>query len=53
MKMIYIECNAEEMKSNRTFIDALTDIVNGIVSTFNSPISDELESELKNEEDAE
>ena len=49
MKVVYIECSVEEMRANRTFMDALTDIVDGIVSTFNSPISDELENELNEE----
>lgn len=27
MKLIYIECNEGEMRANRTFMDALTDVV--------------------------
>lgn len=50
MKIVYIECNAEEMKANRTLIDALADIANGIVDSFSSPISDEFEEELSNAE---
>lgn len=50
MKIVYIECNSEEMKANRTFIDALVDIANSIVDSFNSPISDELEEELSDAE---
>ena len=41
MKLIYMECNAEEMKANRTFMDALTDIAESIVNTFNSPVPEE------------
>ncbi len=41
MKIIYIECNENEMKANRTFIDTLTDIAQNIVSALNSPVSDD------------
>ena len=54
MKMIYVECNAEEMKANRTFIDALMDIVHGIVDTLNGPAPENLQGEdpeNENEED--
>ena len=47
MKIVYIECNAEEMRANRTLIDALTDAVHNIVDAFNSPVSDELEDEIR------
>lgn len=40
MKIVYIECNAEEMKANRTLIDAITDAVNSMLD-FNSPVSAE------------
>lgn len=46
MKIVYIECNAEEMRANRTLIDALTDVVHSIVDAFQSPISNEMEEEL-------
>ena len=46
MKIVYIECNAEEMKANRTFIDALVDIANGIVDGLDFvPVSDEDDEE--------
>lgn len=47
MKIVYIECNAEEMRANRTLIDALTDVVQSIVDVFQSPISNEMEDELQ------
>lgn len=46
MKIIYIEANAEELKSNRTLMDAMKDIADSIVNTFNAPISDELEDAI-------
>lgn len=46
MKIVYIECNAEEMRANRTLIDALTDVAHSIVDAFQSPISNEMEEEL-------
>lgn len=53
MKILFVECNAEEMKTNRTFMDALTDVVHGIVDTLNSPIPDEWEQELEKDEEQE
>lgn len=50
MKILFVECNAEEMRVNRTFIDALTDVVRNIVDTFNSPIPDGLEQEGEGKE---
>ena len=49
MKIVYIECNAEEMRANRTLIDALTDVVHSIVDAFNSPIIKDLEKDEKEE----
>ncbi len=49
MKIIYMECNAEEMKANRTLIDAFVDVGNAIVAAFNAPISDNFEEVLKKE----
>jgi hypothetical protein len=57
MKLIYIECNAEEMRANRTFIDALTDIACSIVDTFHEPMPDTyaeaLNEEMEKEEEQE
>lgn len=53
MKILFVECNAEEMRANRTFIDALTDVAHNIVDAFNSPIPDELEQELEKDEEQE
>ena len=50
MKIVYIECDAEEMRANRTFIDALTDIAHSIVDALNSPIPNDLEEELEKDE---
>lgn len=30
MKVIYIECDSEELRANRTILDALTDAFSGI-----------------------
>lgn len=46
MKFVYIEANAEELKSNRTLMDAMKDITDSIVNTFNAPISDEFENAI-------
>lgn len=46
MKFIYIEANADELKSNRTLIEAIQYVVGSIVDTFNTPISDELEDAI-------
>lgn len=51
MKILFIECNAEEMKANRTFMYALTDAVRNIVDTLNSPITDGLEQEPEKDEE--
>ena len=51
MKIIYMECDAEEMKANRTLIDAFVDVGNAIVAAFNAPISDSFEAELKKDEE--
>lgn len=53
MKIFYVECNAEEMKTNRTLMDALTSVANSIVNAFNAPIPDELEQELEKDEEQE
>ena len=53
MKILFVECNAEEMRANRTFIDALTDVAHSIVDAFNSLIPDELKQELEKEEEQE
>ena len=53
MKILFVECNAEEMRANRTLIDALTDVAHNIVDAFNSQIPDELEQELKKDEEQE
>lgn len=50
MKIMYIECNEEEMRANRSLMDALTDIAQGIANAFNTPISDELEEDLQEAE---
>lgn len=47
MKIVYIECNAEEMKANRTLIDAITDGLHNIVRDFNSPVTDEREDVIR------
>lgn len=47
------EKEREQMKANRTFIDALTDIAHNIVDALNSPISEELEQELEKDEEQE
>ena len=41
MKIVYIECDAEEMRANRTFIDTLTDIAHSIVDALQSPVGEE------------
>lgn len=46
MKFVYIEANAEELKSNRTLMDAMKDVVDSIVNAFNVPISDEFENAI-------
>lgn len=46
MKFIYIEANAEEMKANRTLIEALQDVVGSVVDTLNAPVSDEFENAI-------
>ena len=46
MKIVYIEANADELKANRTLIEAIQDVVKGIVDTFNTPISDEFENAI-------
>lgn len=46
MKFVYIEANAEELKSNRTLMDTMKDIADSIVNTFNAPISDEFENAI-------
>ena len=46
MKFVYIEANADELKANRTLIEAIQDVVEGIVDTLNSPISDEVEGAI-------
>ena len=51
MKLLYVEMNAEEMKANRTLMDALTDMVHGIVDVFNSPVSDDFGKVEESEEE--
>ena len=46
MKFVYIEANAEELKSNRTLIEALQDVVGSIVDAFNTPVSDDFENAI-------
>ena len=46
MKFVYIEANADELKTNRTLMEAIQDVVGGIVDTLNSPISDEFENAI-------
>lgn len=46
MKFVYIEANAEELKSNRTLIEALQDVVGSVVDTLNTPVSDEFENAI-------
>ena len=46
MKFVYIEANADELKANRTLMEAIQDVVGGIVDTLNSPISDEVENAI-------
>jgi len=53
IKILFVECIAEEMRANRTLIDALTDVAHNIVDAFNSQIPDELEQELKKDEEQE
>lgn len=49
MKIIYIECNAEEMSANRTLIDTLTDIAHSIVDALQSPVGEEVNRDEKDE----
>ena len=53
MKMLFVERNAEEMRANRTIIDALTDVARSIVDTFNAPIPDDAEDMLEEAESEE
>lgn len=53
MKILFVECSAEEMRANRALIDALTDVAHSVVDAFNSPIPDELEQELEKDEEQE
>lgn len=53
MKLVYIECNEAEMKANRTFIDALTDIAKSIVDTLNSPVEEDFDAVDENKQDGE
>lgn len=53
MKILFVECNAEEMRDNRTLIDDLTDVAHSIIDAFNSHIPDELEQELEKDEEQE
>lgn len=56
MKIIFIECNEEELKTNRGFMDSVVDAVRGITNSFwgnfNPVVSDvdEEESEEESEE---
>lgn len=50
MKIIYIECDAEEMRANRTFIDTLTDIVHSIVDDLQSPVCEAAKEPAAEEE---
>lgn len=34
MKIIYIECTAEEMRANRTVLDNITEAISGITRTI-------------------
>ena len=34
MKIIAIECNAEEIKANRGFMDAVVDACSGLLNSF-------------------
>ncbi len=47
MKIIYLECNEEELKINRTLLDAFQDIGTAIVNAFNTPVSDDLEKRIQ------
>lgn len=51
--MLFVEMDAEEMRANRTMIDALIDVANCIVDTFRMPVSDEDELNSEDEEDGE
>ena len=53
MKIFYFEGTAEELKVNRSLMDALCDIAHGIVQMFNKPVSDETEEILQEDEDDE
>ncbi len=50
MKIVYIECDAEEMRANRTLIDALTDVAHSIVDALQSPVSEEVKEPTTEEE---
>ena len=41
MKIIYIECNAEEMRANRSVIDCLTEAFSGITRAICGVEADE------------
>ena len=52
MKIIMIECNAEEIKANRTLFDSITDAVSGFVSNMrNSGITPEMLAALHTDAD--
>jgi len=46
MKFIYIEANAEEIRANRTLMQALQDVVGSVVDTLNTPVSDDFENAI-------
>lgn len=41
MKIIYVECNAEEMRANRSVIDCLTEAFSGITRAICGVEADE------------
>ena len=54
MKIIMIECDAEEIKANRTLFDSITDAVSNFVSNMrNSGITPEMLAALHTDEEDE
>lgn len=54
MKIIMIECDAEEIKANRTLFDSVTDAVSNFVSHLhNEGITPEMMAALHGEDESE
>lgn len=54
MKIIMIECDAEEIRANRTLFDSVTDAVSGFVSHLhNEGITPEMMAALHDEDESE